>query len=560
MISADLVILNGKVATVDCSFSMKEAISVKDGWIIDVGSDEEIRGYIGPDTKIIDLEGKVILPAANDAHMHAVHTGLKLRPGFIDAGYGVKSIKDIQDKIAKAVDEAKPGEWVYGIGFMDFMLKECIEEGRLLNRYDLDTVSKEHPVMLNDFGLHTLVVNSKALEIAGIHKDFRELTPEEGYIGRDSETGEPNGRFGEWAAQNLITKHCPVLSEKEMEECIIRVQRALNEQGITSHTDIVGLGGDKLFLGTWGERAIHLYEKMAREGRLTARVSCNIFSALNGVQSYDAVTKGIQQMNLPEFKNRNWVKADCIKIFGDGSTWLRKTSGNENNHGRSVFPGTTDEKQAEEIEKTIIELHRLGWQIGIHGIGGMTIDTAVNAFVKAQKMYPKKSLRHFVIHGDDMTLENAEQMAKYHIGCSPQPIAANIVAGLNVPVVTVKDELFNWQAYMDKGVMVAAGSDSSCFSLNWREGIQFAVTRTTIMGQEVRPELIMKLEDAIRMYTIEGAKQEHMEEVRGSIEVNKVADFQVLGENIFKVPLNEIGKIPVVMTICDGKIVYEKNK
>ena len=110
---------------------------------------------------------------------------------------------------------------------------------------------------------------------------------------------------------------------------------------------------------------------------------------------------------------------------------------------------------------------------------------------------------------------------------------------------------------MDSGVIVAGGSDAPCFSFNWREGVQFAVTRVTATGQAIRPDLSMKLEDAIRMYTIESAKQECLENVRGSIEVNKVADFQMLERDIFECPKNEIGKIPVVMTICAGKIVYE---
>lgn len=558
MVKADLVILNGKVATVDKDFSFKEGIAVKDGWIIDVGTSKDMQKYVSSLTKVIDLHGKVILPSANDSHIHAVHTGLKLGPNCVDVGSpDIHCIKDIQDKIAEAIKNSPKGTWIYGMGWMGMTIKECAKQGRGLRKEDLDPVSPDNPVMLSDFGLHTLVVNSKALEIAGINKNYRELRPEEGLIERDPATGELTGCFGDWGAQTLITKHGPLLSDEEIEECIIRVQRELNKNGITSHTDIVGLGGDNLILGSWGSRVIDVYEKMYEEGKLTARVSCNVFPSIDGIQSYESIIKGLDRTKLPEFKDKNWVKADCVKIFCDQGRWLRENPPGCDNHGRSVFPGETDEEQAEELTKTVMEVHKRGWQIGIHAIGGKSIDTVVDAYAQAQQQYPREAQRHFVIHGDDMTLENADKMAKFKIICSPQPIAGNVVAGFMSQVVTVGKEIFNWQEYTKRGVVVAGGSDSSCFSFKWLEGVQFAVTRTSIFGESIRTDLSMNLEDAIRMYTINGAIQEHMENVRGSIEIGKVADFQVLGEDIFTVPKETIGKIPVIMTICNGKVVYE---
>jgi predicted amidohydrolase YtcJ len=560
LVLAELVLKNGKVAVLDKDNTFHQAVAVKDGWIIDVGSDDAISARIGPATKVIDLGGKVLLPAANDAHLHATLTGLMLDSGFLKVGTpDIKSVKDLQKKIAAAVAGKKPGQWIYGSGFLEFLMEECAAEGRGLNRWDLDPVSPDNPVMLTDFGLHTLVVNSKALELAGIDKNFRSLAPEEGILERDPKTGEPNGRLFEWSAHHLIGNHCPVVSEEELETFILRVQKALNEQGAASHNDIIGRGMERIFFGVSREKVLHVYEKLRREGKLTARVSIAINPCIEGIEDYEHTLRGIDEMSLPVFEDRNWVKAEAVKLFGDQGIWLRPREDRPDGMGRSVFPGQSNDEQAEQISRTIIELHRRGWQVCIHAIGGKTIDTAIDAFAQAQEMYPREAPRHYVIHADDMTVENAKKMSRYNIGASPQPIAANIVAGMNAPRLTAGEELFNWQAYIDEGVSVAGGSDSPCFSFNWREGVQFAVTRTTMTGQQIRPDLAMKLEDAIRMYTVFGAYQEHMENVRGTIEINKVADFQVLGRDIFTAPLNEIAQIPVVMTICAGKIVFEKN-
>ncbi|MCQ1530435.1 amidohydrolase, partial [Lutispora saccharofermentans] len=402
-----------------------------------------------------------------------------------------------------------------------------------------------------------LVCNSKALELAGIDKNYPEVPFSVGSILRTTE-GELTGRFVEWGAENILLKACPILSDKELEDCIIRAQKAANAQGITSHNDILGEGGEHLFRGTWGSRVINIYEKMREEGKLTARVDINIFSSILGEASYDAIIRGTDRIQLPVLKDRNWVKAEAIKFFVDlgGPQWLRPEYDRPEGAGRSAWNGTNEE-QAEEIRRTIIELHRKGWQIGIHAMGGRSMDVCVDAMAEANQLYPGRDLRHFLIHADDQTKKCAAKMAKNGILAAIQPTAANIVFGWNTPVLSDRDEIFNYQAYADLGAIQTGGSDSTCFSMNWRQGMQFAVTRTTPAGVSARTDLGMKREDAVKMYTINGAYQEHMEHIRGSIEVNKVADFQILDGDIFTCPADEIGSINVVMTICGGKVVYE---
>lgn len=553
---ADLVLKNGKVATVDGRFSYVEAVAVRNGWIIDRGTDGEMEGHIGPNTRVLDVSGRLVLPGGCDAHVHAVHTGYTLSPSFLDfSGPAYDTMDKILEQVRAACDRAGPGEWVFGCGFVDGNIRELAQGGRLMNRYDLDAAAPHTPVVLTDFSLHSMVCNSKALEVAGMAETAPDVPTGVGLIHRD-ETGKPLGRFVEWGAQSLLCEKCPGLSDQELEDAIRRGQQALNREGITAHADILGPGGAHVFRGTWGLRPIELYEKMARRGQLTARVSVAVFSALGGEASYDAIVRGTEHMTLPQFHDRNWVKADAVKFFVDlgGPTWLRQAD----RRGEFVTAWSgSEETVVSEIQRTILELHRLGVQIAIHSCGGASMDCCIEGFAQANQLYPGKDLRHYLIHTDDLTLACAEKMAKNGVLASVQPTAANIVFGWNTPVLTDREEICNYQGYLDRGLILTGGSDSTCFSMNWRQGMQFCLTRTTQDGYCARPDLAMRREDAIRMYCSNGAYQEHMEHVRGSIEVNKVADFQILDQDVLTCPANEVGSARVLQTICDGKTVYE---
>ncbi|WP_308615927.1 amidohydrolase [uncultured Enorma sp.] len=556
VVTADLVIVNGKIATVDKNFTYVEAVATRDGWIIDRGTTEEMKAYIGENTKVIDAGGKLVLPAANDSHCHAVHTGFTLMPGFLDFnGPQWTKLADVQAKIREAAEAAGPGEWVFGCGLVYDQIDVLHEEGRVLVKQDLDAATTDVPVIVTDFSLHCMIANSKALELAGIDDSYPEIPPSLGFIERDEE-GHLNGRFVEWGAENILCEKLPILTDEEFMDCIRRVQAAFNKEGITSHEDILGEGGEYLFRGTWGTRPIEIYEQMAEKGELTARVSINIFSAIEGEETYSSIIRGTDRIKLPEFKDRNWVKADAIKFFVDlgGPTWQRP--GIRQTDPVVSWKGT-EEEYYEEIKRTIIELHRKGWQVCVHSCGGGSNDCCAEAMFEANQLYPGKDLRHFLIHVDDMTLDLAKKCGENGVLAAIQPSNGDIVFEGNCATLTDKDRCFNWQGCTDAGIIFTGGSDTTCFPINWRKGMQFAVTRKTSSGFTAHPELAMNREDAIRMYTINGAYQEHLENVRGSIEINKVADFQILDTDVMTCPAEEIGQSKVVMTICDGKVVYE---
>ncbi|AGL02309.1 amidohydrolase [Desulfoscipio gibsoniae] len=566
MAYADMLILNGKVLTVDKNFSIKEAIAVKNGMIIDVGTSDDVKRLAGSQTKVIDLMGKVILPGAHDAHLHAATYGMVLNPSFLNLSYpNIKSLEELKEKLAAKVKSTPPGTWIKGMGWNPAFLEEFGGDAtKLITRYDLDDVSPDHPVYLIHYSCHLLVANSKALELSGLNKD----TPDMKGMARDPQTGEPTGIFEETFGQYLLTKNAPLPSYEEIKENIKICQAKLNSDGYTSHTDAgLGVGGDYQMGGMWGSRCIDVYQQMSEAGELTCRASLGVFPFFEGVHSYENLLKGLEKTKLPKNNDPNWVRF-WLKFWGDGmlenwTTWMwdEQVCGH---HGRSSFPGETDEEQYEDFLKTIKYLHKNGWQIGIHGMGDRIVDKTIDAYIAAMEEFPRNNPGHYIIHGELTTLEQAKRCAKYNIGLSVQPTIDALLYSLYDDLkfrwggkgLTAKD-MSAYKTFMDLGINVAGGSDGPIFFPNWRQSVQDAVTRkSSVNGKAYSPENAITVEDGIRMYTINGAIQENMGHMRGSIEIGKLADFQVLGEDILAVNKEEIGQIPVVMTIVDGKIVY----
>jgi len=565
MISADTVFINGKVATVDKDFSFKRAIAVRNGWIIDVGGNKEIRNYIGPDTKVIDLNGKVILPGAHDAHIHAItftfnNTCCYLGPEV------VQTLPEIRDILAREVKKFAPGEWIQGAG-----LSPMFVEGRNMTTSpmtcrDIDEVTPDNPVAIMHGSAHGLLANSKAMEKCGI----TEKTPDPpgGHIGRD-ESGRPNGVFTEMSSIAMITSGISQWSDDAICEAIQNVQKLLNSEGYTSYTDsTLGPANNTRECAAAGERAIGAYKKLCDEKKLTARVSMGFYSGKSGTQSFEMLKNDLDNFRFPELKEPNWLELKLVKIFADGTpaahtAWMKDdyvdTPGFR---GRSCLgsPEATEDEQIRELHRMIELAHVRGYQVGVHAIGDFGVKCAIEGFINAMRKHPGEPPRHYIVHADMLgDNEDFYKAAKYGVGVSAQPTFADLALEPRIVSVAKKGERTSpYKEIQNLGVVIAGGSDAISGELaHWRKGVQSAVTRKSIIsGRSYRPDLALTVEEAIRLYTINGAHQEKKEHIRGSIEVGKVADFQVLDRDIFEVDPEEIGDIKVVMTMVDGNIVF----
>jgi predicted amidohydrolase YtcJ len=562
---SDLVIINAKVITVDKEFAIRQAVAVKNGKIAAVGTDEEVKKFIGPDTIVLDLRGKPVLPGINDAHMHATFFGGTRPPLALDLGYPtIRSIRGMVEELLKKVEGVRPGEWIRGFGWDTGYLDECkVDTTRYPRKWDIDPVSPNNPVVFTDFSGHTLLVNSKALELAGITKDTPD--PEGGEIEREPGTGEPTGIFKELSAQALVTKVVPLYTRDEKREAILSAIKQLNANGVTSYTDgALGPGGDNFVGGVMGQDCIDIYKGLFAEGKLTARVNIMLLFGEYGALNLKNLQKGVSAYHMPEGLDSAWLRINQVKIFADGippakTAWMYEeyVGGGK---GKLVLPGSTDQKRYDELINMITYIHKLGFQVGIHATGDRAIDACVDGFIKALREKPWDA-RHYTIHNDFTTNECAKRMAEYNIGANVQTGIKWTISDYMDSVVGEERSARQWPLrwLIDAGVHVTGSSDAPVTYPNWKQGIEAAVLRESkATGKVSGPEQRISREEAIRIYTIEGAWQDHMEDVKGSIEVGKFADLCVIGEDILTVDAHKIKDIPVVMTIVGGKIVFDK--
>ncbi|EAA7245635.1 amidohydrolase [Salmonella enterica subsp. salamae] len=565
MATADTVFLNGKVATVDERFRFKRAIAVKNGWIIDVGENDEIQAYIGPQTQVIDLQGKLILPAAHDAHVHIGWLADSWRCVNCSA---VRTLVALHTLLRERAAVTPPGQWIRACGLNPAVIAECVAQNRPLTRQDIDAATSEHPTILVLWDGHSCVVNSRALALAGITRETP--NPPGGEIGKAAD-GEPDGNFLDIPALQLATQTMPRLTVNELKDNILAAQRVMNREGYASYTEgAMGPGEDTREVGAAGSAGITAYRQLQEEGKLTARVSIAFYSADKGVQSYAILRRDLDTFAFPTFPDRNWLDCHTVKIFCDGvpmshTAWMNQAYADRPGFtGRSVLcgPAATEPEQIEELNRMILLAHQRGYQLAVHAVGDKAVKTTIDGFVHAIQTSPGPSRRHYVLHGSMGDREDFVRAAKYDILLSEQPSPGGSAYDYErrAQVCGIKGEIGKGlKDIIDLGVTVAGGSDGIMDLVHWRQMVQAAVTRKSASsGKVIRPELAISVEDGVRMYTINAAYQEFQERVRGSIEVGKVADFQVLDRDIFSIAPDEVGASQVLMTMVDGKIVWQK--
>lgn len=541
----DIIFFNGVIATIDPNNTFLEAVFIKDNKIAKVGSNEEVLQYKQEDTKMVDLEGKLMLPGFNDSHMHLLNYGQSLR--MIDL-IGTESMEDMINRTKKFIENHNPekSQWIRGRGWNNDYFQG--DKG-FPTRYDLDKISTQCPIILTRTCGHMATVNSKAMEVAGITRNTPQI--EGGHFDLDKD-GEPLGIFRE-NAQELINKHIPSPTLDDIKEMIIEGIKDANAYGITSiqSDDFGAIPGSSYY------DVIKAYEELRDEGKMNVRVyeQCLLQEV---EQLADLLDKGYKTGYGDEV-----FKIGPLKLLADGSLGARTAALTKPYEDAPETSGIPILNQ-EEIDGLVEKAHTSEMQVAIHAIGNKTMYMALEAIEKVLKRNPREDHRHGIVHcqiTDDYLLNKYEEL---DIVAYIQPIFLDYdwhMAESRVGSELIKTS-YNWKTLLSKGVHLASGSDCPVEGLNVMDGIYTAVTRKGLSGKPEggwMPEQRLTVEEAVYTFTMAGAFASFEEDIKGSIEEGKMADMVVLSENIFDISEEKIKDVKVDMTIFNGKVVYERN-
>ncbi|OZF00505.1 amidohydrolase [Rhodococcoides fascians] len=563
MATADSVYLNGKVFTVDPDFTVVTAVAIADGKILTVGSDADVSEAIGPDTVVVDLAGKTVLPGINDSHLHAFAFGLDTPPLSIDLNFPmVRSIADVVSAVADAVSDAEKGDWIVGTGWDEGYLDECVADPSIRpTRFDLDAVSPENPVFLQDYSRHVSWVNSLALELAGV--DENTVVPEGGVMPKNAD-GQLIGIVQE-GAQSLVQAVLPKLTRERRTEAVKSAISILQREGITSFTDpALGPGGEDLAGGAMGEEGLSVYAELAATGDLGIRVSALMLpTGMSG--SSDEFERNLAKIVPPETPDTQVFQIIGVKVFADGippskTAWMHEEYIG-GGCGSLCVGGDTDERRVAEVTEMIRIGHEAGHQIGVHVTGDRAIDTVADALIAAQTAHPRPDARHYLIHGDFISSETLARLATHGIGVNMNPTIKWTIADLEVGVVGEERAAYEWpyRSAVESGVVLMSSSDAPVTSPDWRQGISTMILRETkASGAVSGPDQTIGLADAVRTYTINPAWQDFAEDWKGSLEPGKVADLCVLDGDLETIDPHDIPSMPVLYTVLGGAVVFER--
>lgn len=540
-LGVDLLLLNGKVVTVDPENTVTEAVAIKNGKILMTGLSSDIEKLACSKTRTIDLEGKTLLPGFIDTHEHCIRRTLQ-RDWVYCGSPPLESVSDMVDALARKAAEKAEGEWVIGTWFDE---SKWIDKA-FPTKHDIDRATTKHPVYVGRAGGHNAVANSLALKMAGIDKHTPQ--PEGGHIEKD-DNGEPTGRLDELAAMDLVRNILPKPDFEESVEIMERNWPELEQE-----------------LLSWGLTTIHeahikapeaiAYQKILAAGKLHIRTGM----MLDGMAPYDGyATSDLSRQGLQTgFGWGNMLYVTGVKLGTDGAMGPKTAALNEPYENEPENLGVNRVTE-EELTEELVRCHKAGLRVCTHAIGDRAIDITLNAIEAAVKSAPWEDHRHRVEHAGYVTQAQLERMKRLGVAVSASigfcyPIGDSHLDALGAHRMK---GYYPMRSFRDFGIVAAGNSDG--FGTSWAlTGIYGCVTRKTKDGKVLAEEESIPIMDAIRAYTINGAYLEGKESEKGSIEPGKLADFIVLDRDITTIDPEEILKTNVEMAIVDGEVVYEK--
>lgn len=551
---ADLILVHGRVITVDAQDRIAQAIAIKDHKIVAVGSDSTILALAGGKTQRVDLRGLTVTPGLIDAHEH-FSGGAYERKYVLDVSYPqAKSIADIKRALASRIEGLPTGSWILARGWDEGKL----EEQRLVTAQDIDDVSPSNPVVLGHTTGHYLTANTAALKLAKITRDTPD--PPNGTIDRYPDR-TPTGVLKE-AAMGLVAGLVPTETPAQLHDAMKELAAALNEEGMT------GLKDPGIAQANWDA-----YKALETEGALNVRV----FALWQGGQSMAAAQKLIADKAATtrpyESTGDDHVIAGGVKLYIDGSggartAWLyddwhkNLTDVDRANRGYPAFNPDT-------LRAMVKAYHDAGFHISIHSIGDKAIDWTMDSYAAALKANPQQGRRHGIIHSNiptDRAISMMAEFQKTYDAGYPEPSATfmwwigDTYAGNFGPARNAR--LNPFKTFADRGILWAGSSDFPVTPFPARYGIWASVARETMLGVYGKNPFglteSVDVHTALRSFTIWGAHQMFLEKKTGSVEVGKYADLAVWDRDPYTVSTDQLKDMQCQLTVFNGAIVFQR--
>jgi predicted amidohydrolase YtcJ len=536
--SPELVLINGKVLTMDGQSSVVEALAILDGKILATGSNASIKSIVTPRTRVLDVAGKTVVPGLIETHAHFKAAGLS---EYVVIMNRAKTVAEALDAIKAFAAKKKPGEWIVGSGWHP---PSQLAEKRYLTKQEIDGVVPNNPVYLRTVG-HFSMANGLALQKAGVDKSTPD--PSGGSFEKDA-SGELTGLLVETAIER-VEKAVPPWSEEDEVRQFKIAQGVLNSFGITSVVE-----------GATEAREIRTLQKIAVSGEATLRTGLMFrpeppvdMSAWEAVISGNGASSGFGD---------DWLKFAGIKIFYDGGMTLKTAL------MRDVYPDSHDnyrgiaQQTPERLKQLVSICNRYNWRVGVHAVGDLGIDHVLDAFEAADKEKSIRDRRFILIHA---SLIRPEQMERAHrLGvridfqnafmwdkaATVERFLGRAVADRAVPTRTLIEKM---------GIdSLGAGTDFPVNPINPLLNMYVMVTRKDINGKVYGASEAISREQALRLYTSAAARYTFDEGRKGTLEPGKLADLVVLSADYVTVPEDQIKDIKADVTIVGGKVVFQR--
>jgi predicted amidohydrolase YtcJ len=536
-LTADIVIKNGQVLTVNEFDEIKEAVAIRGNTILAVGSNADVLEYADEHTHVIDANGHTVLPGFIDAHLHLSMFGL-LDHGVIDLAFPkAKSIAEIKTLVREAAAGKKAGEWIKLNGYD----QNKLSDGRHLTKEDLDEVAPDHPVQCTRCCGHMGVYNTLGLKTVGV-ESADQYAPGEVEVNAD---GTLHGLLRDTA--HMVASQKVVFSREELVSAYRNADRILLSHGVTSAHDA----------GTFNHQTTSVLQDVCNEGIMQNRVYTMIFDVF-GKESATRYADSFIAAGVHSGCGNENFRVGPIKLMLDGSSSgpssavIEGYSHDPDNHGILVW-------DQDETDEVILRAHRAGFQVSAHAVGDKAVTIIVNAIEKALADTPRENHRHRIEHCGLTNPDLIERIAKL-----------NIIPISNPSFITINgtdynryygervNYMFPLKSYLDHGIITAIGSDTPVTFPNPMAGLYAALNRKDgKTGDSVGVCQKISVLEAVRMLTYNGAYASFEENIKGSLEPGKLADIVVLDQDLLKCPAEEVRSVKVTHTLRGGKIVYQ---